>query len=80
MSRVPIKYFCILTIFITISCSRVVERDVIKKEEMVNILIDMHLMEESIDLLRLESDTAKALFNTKEKEILKQWIRLTILP
>ena len=73
MKPVQIKYLLFLTIFIIISCERVVEKNIIEKEEMINILIDIHLMEESIDLLKLDSDTSRALFDKKEIEIFEKY-------
>ena len=69
MVKKTIKYLCILTFFINTSCDSGMNQNIIEKEKMVEILIEMHLMEESIDILELNADTSKALFNIKEQEI-----------
>ena len=69
MVKKTIKYLYILTFFINTSCDSGMNQNIIEKEKMVEILIEMHLMEESIDILELNADTSKALFNIKEQEI-----------
>ena len=69
MVKKTIKYLYILTFFIITSCNSDINQNIIEKEKMVEILIEMHLMEESIDILELNEDTSKALFHIKEKEI-----------
>ena len=49
-----VKYFCLLTFFIITSCQSYDEKqDLIDKQIMVQILIDMHLAEESIEQLKI---------------------------
>ena len=69
MIKKTIKYLYILTFFIITSCYNDINQNIIEKEKMVEILIEMHLMEESIDILELNADTSKALFLIKEQEI-----------
>ena len=69
MVKKTIKYLCILTFFINTSCNSGINENIIEKEKMVKILIEIHLLEESIDILELSPDTSKAIFNIKEQEI-----------
>ena len=68
-----VKYFCLLTFFIITSCQFEEKQDLIDKDMMVQILIDMHLAEESIEQLKYEKDTLEALFSRKEMEILDKY-------
>ena len=47
--------------------------DVINKEKMVSILIEMHLTEESVMELKLPEDTSETFFTEKEKEIFRKY-------
>ena len=51
-----IKYLCFLTFFIIISCSIFENEKFIPKKKLVNILIEMHVLEASIDNLNLSKD------------------------
>ena len=73
MSLIKIKYFLFLTFFIIISCKNQVNEDLITREKMVKILLDMHIAEESISELPYDKDTLKALFLMNEKEILNKY-------
>ena len=68
-----LKYFILLTLFIIASCDSEIKEDVINKEKMVKILIDMHLAEEAIENLSFDKDTLEALFARKEQEILDKY-------
>ena len=68
-----LKYFILLTFFIITSCDSEIQEDVINKEKMVEILIDMHLAEEAIENLSFDKDTLEALFARKEQEILDKY-------
>ena len=68
-----LKYFILLTFFIITSCDSEIQEDVINKEKMVEILIDMHLAEEAIENLSFDKDTLEALFARKEQEILNKY-------
>ncbi|MDG2342446.1 MAG: DUF4296 domain-containing protein [Cytophagales bacterium] len=72
MNSIKIKYFIILTFFIIISCDDEKEVNVIEKGKMAKILLEMHLSEESIDMLKFKKDTLNALFSEKEKEIFEK--------
>ena len=69
MIKKSVKYLCILTFFINTSCDSGINQNIIEKEKMVEILIELHLIEESIDILELNPDTSKALYHIKEQEI-----------
>ena len=73
MNSIKIKYFIILTFFIILSCNNEKEVNVIEKDKMAKILIEMHLSEESIDALKFDEDTLSALFSEKEKEIFAKY-------
>lgn len=68
-----VKYFSLLTFFIITSCKSDERQDLIGREMMVQILIDMHLVEESIKNLKYEKDTLEALFYRKEKDIIDKY-------
>ncbi len=68
-----VKYFYLLTFFIITSCQFNEKQDLIDKDMMVQILIDMHLAEESIEQLKYEKDTLEALFSRKEMEIFDKY-------
>ena len=69
MVKKTIKYLYILTFFIINSCDSGINQNIIEKEKIDEILIEIHLMEESIDILELNADTSRALFHVKEQEI-----------
>ena len=52
-----------------VSCQNNTEQGIIPKDQMVDILIDIHIYEEAIGELSYEKDTLKALFKMKELEI-----------
>ena len=68
-----LKYFILLTFFIITSCDSEINEDIVNKEKMVKILIDMHLAEEAIENLSYDKDTLEALFARKEQEILDKY-------
>ena len=68
-----LKYFILLTFFIITSCDSEINEDIVNKEKMVKILIDMHLAEEAIENLSYDKDTLEALFARKEQEILEKY-------
>ena len=55
MNSIKIKYFVILTFFIIISCDDKKEVNVIEKGKMAKILLELHLSEESIDMLKFKN-------------------------
>ena len=73
MRLFKVKYFYLLTFFIITSCQTDEKQDLIDKQMMVQILIDMHLAEESIENLKYGNDTLEALFHKKETEILGKY-------
>ena len=68
-----IKYLCFLTFFIIISCSIFENDKFIPKEKLVNILIEMHVLEASIDNLNLSKDSSMIFFKMREKEIFEKF-------
>lgn len=48
-------------------------KDIIAREKMVDIMIDIHLAEAGIQDLRLRKDSAERLFATQEKYIFKKY-------
>ena len=72
MNSIKIKYFNILTFFIIISCDNEKEVNVIEKGKMAKILIEMHLSEEMIGVLKFDKDTLSALFSEKEKQVFQK--------
>tara|TARA_B110000263_G_scaffold145758_1_gene126395 strand:+ start:256 stop:582 length:327 start_codon:yes stop_codon:yes gene_type:complete len=68
-----IKYLFFLTFFINISCSNPLEKKLLSKEILVEILIDMHILEVTIDNLNLSKDSSLVFYNQKEKEIFKKY-------
>jgi hypothetical protein len=73
MNSIKIKYFIILTFFIIISCNNEKEINIIEKGKMAKILTEMHLSEETIDVLKYNKDTLNALFSKKEIEIFEKY-------
>jgi len=68
-----IKYLFFLTFFIITSCSNPLEEKLLSKEILVEILIDMHILEVTIDNLNLSKDSSLVFYNQKEKEIFKKY-------
>jgi len=68
-----IKYLYFLTFFIIISCSILENEKFIPKEKLVNILIEMHVLEASIDNLNLSKDSSMIFFKMREKEIFEKF-------
>ena len=75
MRLFKVKYFYLLTFFIITSCQTDEKQDLIDKQMMVQILIDMHLAEESIENLKYGNDTLEALFHKKR---LRFWINIIL--
>ena len=73
MNKIIIKFLSLLTFFIITSCVNTNDIDVINKEKMVSILIEMHLTEESVMELKLPEDTSETFFTEKEKEIFRKY-------
>ena len=74
MNMIIIRFFSLLTFFIITSCEVHENVDVISKDKMVSILIEMHLTEESIMELKLPDDTSNVFFSEKEKEVFKKYM------
>ena len=63
-----LKYFILLTFFIITSCDSEIKEDVINKEKMVKILIDMHLAEEAIENLSYDKDTRSSFCKERARD------------
>ena len=70
MKKLPISIFLFL-LFIS-SCTEKIPEDVLTKEEMTTILIDMHLAEAKVSSLGLRKDSSDLLYEVMEKRILEK--------
>ncbi len=61
----------VLLTFVVISCQKKakVNPDVLPKDKMVGILIDIHILESKIEKLSIRKDSGRLIFNTFEREI-----------
>ncbi|MFY0652089.1 MAG: DUF4296 domain-containing protein [Cyclobacteriaceae bacterium] len=66
--------FLTLLIFILFSCGNGAEipNDLLPKEKLVQILIDVHVLESKIQNIRVKKDSSQLLYNTFEKEIFEK--------
>lgn len=64
----------VLLTFALISCKADEKKlpDLLSEEQMVSILIDVHVLEGKIDKLSIKRDSASLIFNTFEREIFKE--------
>ena len=72
-------FLSLLTFFIITSCKNVENTKLISKDKMVSILLEMHLKEESIMLLKLPNDTSDVFFSeiclhTRDHRPLQAWL------
>ena len=69
------RIFLFLTFFLIFSCKNdtVDNKKYISKEKMVNILIDIHLIEEKVNQLNFSKDSSKGMFDMLEKEIFQKY-------
>ena len=74
MNKIIIKFLSLLTFFIITSCVNTNDIDIINKEKMVSILIEMHLTEESVMELKLPDDTSGIFYTEKEREIFRKYM------
>ena len=54
------------------SSEKEMPEDLLTKQQMIGFLIDIHVLEGKVDLLKLKKDTSTLIFNTFEQEILKE--------
>ncbi|MCR9251871.1 MAG: DUF4296 domain-containing protein [bacterium] len=68
------KIFLIILVIVGLGCTKeaTIPDDILPQEKMIEILIDIHLLEEKIDYLKLEKDTSLMLFKAYEFELLKE--------
>ncbi len=66
-------FLTILTLAV-FSCSTKEKKpeNLLSQPEMVSLLIDIHILESQVQLLRLPKDTSQLLFNTFEKEVFEK--------
>lgn len=65
----------LITVFLTIflfSCSDNKNPDVLSKNEMTDVLIDMHIAEAKVNTIGLNADSTEILYNIMEKRILEE--------
>ena len=69
------RIFLFLTFFLIFSCKNDTtdNKKYISKEKMVNILIDIHLIEEKVNQLNFSKDSSKVMFDMLEKEIFQKY-------
>ena len=67
------KHFLIVILLAVLACNKSSETNVelLSKREMVDILIDIHILEAKVIKLRLKTDSAKAVYNSLEEELFK---------
>ncbi len=66
--------FLLLLIIALLSCTREekIPEDILSKEKMVSVLIDIHILEKKLDYLHISRDSAQKLYTAYEFDILKQ--------
>ncbi|MAK07557.1 MAG: hypothetical protein CMG94_05960 [Marinoscillum sp.] len=74
MNKIIIMFLSLLTFFIITSCKNVENTKLISKDKMVSILLEMHLKEESIMLLKLPNDTSDVFFSEIESEVFDKFM------
>ena len=69
------RIFLFLTFFLIFSCKNdtIDNKKYISKEKMVNILINIHLIEEKVNQLNFSKDSSKGMFDMLEKEIFQKY-------
>ena len=70
MKKIPVFIF-IFTLLI-FSCSDKIPEDILSKDEMTNILIEMHLAEAKVGSLGLNTDSSALLYEAMEKRVLEE--------
>ncbi|SMD32503.1 protein of unknown function [Reichenbachiella faecimaris] len=64
----------LINVIVGFSCSSTVDQQpAIPSSQMVELLIDIHILEARVDKLRVTNDSAYAIYNTLESEIFKQY-------
>ncbi len=67
------KSFFIIIILVAIGCgSDAPPEEVMSETEMINYLIDLHIAEALVQNLRLDTDSAKVVFDVQQKFMLKK--------
>lgn len=66
-------YLLLINVLFLVSCTKEVEipKDILGKEKMVKILVDIHLAEARVSVKNLPSDTSKKLFDAYQMAIYK---------
>ena len=69
------RIFLFLTFFLIFTCKNdtIDNKKYISKEKMVNILIDIHLIEEKVNQLNFSKDSSIVMFDMLEKEIFQKY-------
>lgn len=65
------KHFLIVIILAVFACKKTetTELELLSKREMVDVLIDIHILEAKVNKLRLQTDSSKAIYNSLEDEL-----------
>lgn len=64
------KYFLLINVIVGFSCSSSVDQQPpIPSAQMVELLIDIHILEARVDKLRISNDSAYAVFNTMQSKL-----------
>ncbi|MEQ6120981.1 DUF4296 domain-containing protein [Reichenbachiella sp. MALMAid0571] len=66
--------FLVILILMATSCTKSDKKpeNLLSREKMVSILIDVHILESEIQTLRLSKDSSQLLFNTFERELFEK--------
>ncbi|MEP2024657.1 MAG: DUF4296 domain-containing protein [Reichenbachiella sp.] len=68
------KYFLLINVIVGFSCTTSVEqKKLIPSSQMVELLIDIHILEARVDKLRINNDSSYTVYNTLEKEIFDKY-------
>ena len=66
--------FCLVALCFLLGCVKEVEipKDVMTKNQMISLLIDIHILEAEAGQLAIPKDSSRALFNHFEKDLLAE--------
>lgn len=69
------KHFLIVLLLAVVACDKTADSNVelLSKREMVDILIDIHILEAKVNRLRLKTDSAKAVYNSLEDDLFEEF-------
>lgn len=68
------KYFLLINVIVGFSCSTATDQQVVIPEsQMVELLVDIHILEARVDKLRVSNDSSFTIYNTLESEIFEKY-------